>query len=868
MIIAIEVFINGQYQLTKNFDITNTLKDVRKELKIEGAKDYTFLLNNNVIEFEEEDKYAIKDIHINKKIYMKKTNPFLSKFKGKSDNKNSAIGNKNKNIKKSMDSNQKENKIDGKKELKNNKTNELKKEKEDKKDEKSEKDTKKEETNKLKEEKDENKKEKSIDKIEEKIIETPKFKNQINDNKIEKKQNNKENIEKIEESNEKKQNIHKEEKEEDIPNAKKIVTIPKEEENKINTPQEEKEAKKEGENDRKKDEINNIRENNNVINQREINTLINEREIINMPNEIEINNNMNEQIEINNINNITNEREANNNTNNQREVNNINNINNNREINNAINTDNRIETNSINNINNNQRDRNDINIGRDRGNINNRRETNYIINQGDISTISSDLDRKETDEDSFDITENYYDIENIKYDIIENSFENNSGIEKLTIEDGKKVKIKKELLKTVNSFIACLGPPGSGKSTFCSNYYKKLYKVKYDYFESSDANQSFTKGIWMVSDAERRKIPIMIKKDLLDVEGFQADAEKCWKYVMIIAFLATELLILNRDARYDNVKKVLKIIQKSLSIMRKKNMPRILKTIYIHTAYKKPKQTCEELLNEFNCDKTVFDNIKFEYIYIPLIPVYELEDYSFNLIEHPAYKKYLNEVIDKISKTKNYNSVGSLIDYIDTFNETVNGNSGFNKQTIIQDLELDFNGIYNRHENKLKNILTNKIPTLKPVERLDETFEEFIQKQEKLKFEFTINNDEFTFYGACPDFDDRYNNLRNEKTFKIDPKEIFLEVYNTQIVSLQIQEEKRMQEEKARKEAEERAKAREERRKKEEEEEKQRQELRRKQEEERRKKKKKKKDKDKSLEENKKKKDEKEKKRKKDKDRN
>ena len=23
----------------------------------------------------------------------------------------------------------------------------------------------------------------------------------------------------------------------------------------------------------------------------------------------------------------------------------------------------------------------------------------------------------------------------------------------------------------------------------------------------------------------------MIKKDLLDVEGFQADAEKCWKYI-------------------------------------------------------------------------------------------------------------------------------------------------------------------------------------------------------------------------------------------------------------------------------------------------------------------------------------------------
>ena len=156
-----------------------------------------------------------------------------------------------------------------------------------------------------------------------------------------------------------------------------------------------------------------------------------------------------------------------------------------------------------------------------------------------VEELIKENNEKEGDE-AYDISENIYETENIDYEIIDNKVEQGTGIEQLTTEDKNEVKIRKDLLKTVNAFVACLGPPGSGKSTFCSNYYKILYKVKNDFFESSDEDQSFTKGIWIVSDAERRKIPIMIKKDLLDVEGFQADAAKCWKYVMIIAFLSTE----------------------------------------------------------------------------------------------------------------------------------------------------------------------------------------------------------------------------------------------------------------------------------------------------------------------------------------
>ena len=181
-----------------------------------------------------------------------------------------------------------------------------------------------------------------------------------------------------------------------------------------------------------------------------------------------------------------------------------------------------------------------------------------------------------------DINENIFETENLSYFPIENGNNHDRGIIKLILEYGdNKIKIIKDLIKNVNSFIACIGPPGAGKSTFCSNYYKYLYKVKSDYFESSSAALTFTKGIWMINDYERRKIPIMIKKDLLDVEGFQVDNIKCWKYVMIIAFLSTDLIILNRNARYDDVKKVIKIIENSLKKMMNQKIPRIIRNIYI-----------------------------------------------------------------------------------------------------------------------------------------------------------------------------------------------------------------------------------------------------------------------------------------------
>ena len=281
-------------------------------------------------------------------------------------------------------------------------------------------------------------------------------------------------------------------------------------------------------------------------------------------------------------------------------------------------------------------------------------------------------------------------LRSTKKDLIDNNIEINKGIVELTNNVNDTIKIKKDLLKNINSFIACLGQPGVGKSTFGSNYYKELYRVKNDYFESSDGIETFTKGIWMITDEERRKIPEYISRDILDVEGFQIDDPKSWKYVMVIAFLSTDLIILNNKPRYDEVRKMIKIIENSLKKMQQMNIPRILKRIYIQTI-KDPEDQIpiEKLLEKFRYDKTVFHSIKFQYIYLPFIPIDENEK---ELMKYSKYKTNFDEILILLNNSTNkYNSVASLMNYIDNFNEAINGKVLFNNQTILKDIEIDFN---------------------------------------------------------------------------------------------------------------------------------------------------------------------------------
>ena len=73
---------------------------------------------------------------------------------------------------------------------------------------------------------------------------------------------------------------------------------------------------------------------------------------------------------------------------------------------------------------------------------------------------------------------------------------------------------------------------------------------------------------------------------------------------------------------------------------------------------------------------------------------------------------------------------------------------------------------------------------MKPFETLDD----LIKKQNDLNCEFDLKNEEFTFYGSSQDYNNYYESLKKNKSFKVDPKKIFIDFYKNEIIRLQIKE--------------------------------------------------------------------------------
>ncbi len=150
------------------------------------------------------------------------------------------------------------------------------------------------------------------------------------------------------------------------------------------------------------------------------------------------------------------------------------------------------------------------------------------------------------------------------------------------------------------------------------------------------------------------------------------------------------------------------------------------------------------------------------------------------------YKNAFEKILNLLKKKKNYHSVSILNDYIDDFNLAINENKEFYNQKIFKDIEEDFFGVYSKEETK-KEELKERISNLKLLESLDETFEDFINKQENLNFEFEIKNEDLKYYKG-PDYVKYYENLKKNQSFKVNPKDIFEDTYNNEIRRLKIKE--------------------------------------------------------------------------------
>ena len=149
-------------------------------------------------------------------------------------------------------------------------------------------------------------------------------------------------------------------------------------------------------------------------------------------------------------------------------------------------------------------------------------------------------------------------------------------LEKMPIEsliDLEKIEkdeifLRKDILNSNHGYIACIGQPSAGKTSLCNAFYKTLYGINKELFYVTNSFCSFTKGMWILKEREKQNIKQNIDKDIIDVEGFQVDEVSTWNYIMIVAFISTDIIIVNRD-RMDDVKKILSIIWNSLEKMKK-----------------------------------------------------------------------------------------------------------------------------------------------------------------------------------------------------------------------------------------------------------------------------------------------------------
>ena len=266
---------------------------------------------------------------------------------------------------------------------------------------------------------------------------------------------------------------------------------------------------------------------------------------------------------------------------------------------------------------------------------------------------------------------------------------------------------------------------------------------------------------------------------------------------MIATFIATDIIIVNKGCRMDDVRKILSITWNSLDKMNKLGLPKILKNIWIQV-------DDEEFLNNFEEIMDSIDNSseKWKDKGIKLSP-FLLEDckkvvkkVKGDILQLEPYLEQAKTAFEQILNLPKYESVAALLSHVDNFNNTMNGKDTFNMDNIKEAMQNDFNSSYsiikNRKESQLLKDFSDK---LTPPKTSEETFEQFINRQNiNLSFETQDVINKFSFYRSSVQFDEIYNKLMEKKDFKADPN-IFKDQYDLLIEKVKLEEKKKKDEE-------------------------------------------------------------------------
>ncbi|KAL4479672.1 hypothetical protein ABPG73_017893 [Tetrahymena malaccensis] len=221
------------------------------------------------------------------------------------------------------------------------------------------------------------------------------------------------------------------------------------------------------------------------------------------------------------------------------------------------------------------------------------------------------------------------------------------------------IKIDEKMFDEANNFIAILGPPGSGKSTYCNTYYQYLLGTDIEYFQTQESKQTVTKGIWVLKKEVKSTSKNYIKRDIIDVEGFQTDSQACWKYAQAISLIATDIIILNQNTRMDEVIKIFKIIVQSIKMSNQGGIPQQLKQISISNKTEKQAKNfnVEEFLHLAEVQKADLNQIQVKSIYIPQISEDIKEEEGYDIYKDPKLVQSFIKSLNTISNSTNIQSV-------------------------------------------------------------------------------------------------------------------------------------------------------------------------------------------------------------------
>ena len=273
---------------------------------------------------------------------------------------------------------------------------------------------------------------------------------------------------------------------------------------------------------------------------------------------------------------------------------------------------------------------------------------------------------------------------------------------------------------------------------------------------------------------------------------------------MIVAFISTDIVIVNRSTRMDDPKKILNIIWNSLEKMNKQGLPRILKTVWIQLTDARELDTfisdMEAIGVSFEKWKGIGINIK-PFI-IDAISNKELRKANYNILDVDDYLENVKDVFELIQKENLGNSVSTLTDKIDDFNNALNGKEIFDINHIKNELKKDVDNYFLIIKTKKERELMEKykLKDFNPPITSSESFEEFIKRNDKIDFSFDKKEviDKLTFYGSAESFNKIYDELLQNKQFKVDPS-IFKDYYDTFIQKIKVEEENQRELEKIKK---------------------------------------------------------------------